>query len=196
MTLPLGSLKQNHFPAFSSELVTNMALEQTSPTTRLLTLLNVSAARSTKRKRNEADSSPITKLNKRRSLEPAVSEPEKSNEESVDATKVDDTEEKVEAEEVKDDGALHCYSQWTPTLCGPKDPTDPYEYHFGLKPAPLTESSRMAVDEGNWTSFTSSLRKLGTVVECTPSSSSTPEQVSKGQQSVSLHIPYSCGVAY
>lgn len=88
-----------------------MAVDQTSPTTRLLTLLNVSAAKSTKRKRHEEDSAPIPKLNKRRSLEPA-SEPEK-NEKNADATQDssvpadgDDGEDDVaEAAETQDDSA-------------------------------------------------------------------------------------------
>lgn len=89
-----------------------MALEPTSPTTRLLTLLNVSAARSTKRKRNEDSPLPTAKLNKRRSLEPAAPEPENSNAETADATNVDDAErveddETAEAEDLKDDGAPH-----------------------------------------------------------------------------------------
>lgn len=89
-----------------------MAVEPTSPTTRLLTLLNVSAARSTKRKRHEDNSLPTAKLNKRRSLELAT-EPENSNEETVGATNVDDAggeaeEDKItEADDLKDDGALH-----------------------------------------------------------------------------------------
>lgn len=89
-----------------------MAVEPTSPTTRLLTLLNVSAARSTKRKRHEDDSLPTAKLNKRRSLELA-SEPENSNEQNVEAKNADiagdEVEENkiIEAEDLKDDGAPH-----------------------------------------------------------------------------------------
>ena len=44
-----------------------MSDDDTTPTTRLLTLLNVSATRSTKRKREYEDLSPSLKLNKRRS---------------------------------------------------------------------------------------------------------------------------------
>ena len=44
-----------------------MSDDDTTPTTRLLTLLNVSATRSTKRKREYEESSPSLKLNKRRS---------------------------------------------------------------------------------------------------------------------------------
>lgn len=89
-----------------------MAVEPTSPTTRLLTLLNVSAARSTKRKRHEDDSLPTAKLNKRRSLELA-SEPENSNEQNVEAKNADGAGDEVEenkiieAEDLKDDGAPH-----------------------------------------------------------------------------------------
>lgn len=116
-----------------------MAVEPTSPTTRLLTLLNVSAARSTKRKRHEDNPLPTTKLNKRRSLEPA-SDPGNSNEETTGATNVDDEGDEVEedktieAEDLKDDGAPHNLSGRLQTHVAQKTRQIPMSIILGPSP--------------------------------------------------------------
>lgn len=87
-----------------------------SITTRLLTLLNVSATRIGKRKRIEQDFIPSEKLNKRKSTEPnASSSEEKENdaakeEGTVPATNGEDVEMDDEAQDTGPNGSFQSQS--------------------------------------------------------------------------------------
>ncbi|KAK0448810.1 digestive organ expansion factor [Armillaria borealis] len=125
-----------------------------STTTRLLTLLNVSATK--KQKWNE-DTPVSKKSNKRVSVKiagPDTNEKEHAN----DASLQEDTT--VPAEETED-----------PSV---EDDHDPYEYHFGCKPSALSESSRAAVDTRQWKSERKMRGKLGPIIEFIPDASKEP----------------------
>lgn len=75
--------------------------EDNNVTTRLLTLLNVSALKSTKRKRvDDAQPRPSDKLNKRRSVQFTDEQTESEKENEPETMVVDTTEEAVVIEEV------------------------------------------------------------------------------------------------
>ncbi|KAK7443522.1 rRNA-binding ribosome biosynthesis protein utp25 [Stygiomarasmius scandens] len=128
-------------------------------TTRLLTLLNVSATKAGKRK--WADYVPAEKLNKRKTktvktvsiTEQADETPQISRE---DEDEMDVDEEAQETKEIEEDTV--------------EDSTDPYELHFGCNPPCLSESSRNAVDSRRWKHFKSSKGKLGPAYESLPES--------------------------
>ncbi|KAH9892650.1 digestive organ expansion factor [Cubamyces lactineus] len=140
-----------------------MAVEDpNTTTTRLLTLLNVSATKAGKRKRTFEESlKPSEKLNKKRAVQIAAPEqndedsPERSNEEENAGSAPPQTEEEEGAPggEEEDDAG---------------NGADSYEAHFGLHPAVLTDSAREAVDRRAWTSQRGKLGKLGSVVEAVP----------------------------
>lgn len=83
-----------------------------STTTRLLTLLNVSATKIGKRKRVEENFIPSEKLNKRKSTEPNTTAEEKENEEEgiVPATNGEDVEMGDEVGDVDPKGPLRSQS--------------------------------------------------------------------------------------
>ncbi|KAI0663442.1 digestive organ expansion factor [Cubamyces menziesii] len=138
-----------------------MAVEDpNATTTRLLTLLNVSATKAGKRKRTFEESKPSEKLNKKRAVQIAAPEndegsPEQSNEEENVGSAPPQTEEEEGAPggEEEDDGG---------------NSADPYEAHFGLQPVVLTDTAREAVDRRAWTSQRGKLGKLGGVIEAVP----------------------------
>ncbi|KAI0335146.1 digestive organ expansion factor [Cubamyces sp. BRFM 1775] len=139
-----------------------MAVEDpNATTTRLLTLLNVSATKAGKRKRTFEESKPSEKLNKKRAVQIAAPEengegsPEQSNGEENPGSAPPQTEEEEGAPggEEEDDAG---------------NGADPYEAHFGLQPVVLTDSAREAVDRRAWTSQRGKLGKLGGVVEAVP----------------------------
>ncbi|GLB36998.1 putative utp25, U3 small nucleolar RNA-associated SSU processome protein 25 [Lyophyllum shimeji] len=130
----------------------------TSITTSLLTLLNVSATKAGKRKLTEAEFVPAEKLNKRKSarfseLEPVIPE---------------DGDTPGETKDVGEDPALED---------GPDDADvgDGYESHFGSKPTVLTEPSRNSVDSRAWKLSKERRGKLGNTVLSTPESSQAPD---------------------
>ncbi|KAI0744109.1 digestive organ expansion factor [Daedaleopsis nitida] len=123
-----------------------------STTTRLLTLLNVSATKAGKRKRTYEESKPGEKLNKKRVVR--IAEASDQNVDAVeapatDAGKLSAADEEVDVEE--DDSAA----------------ADPYEKHFGLSPYALTDRSREAADQRVWTTRRAKRGKLSSVVEFT-----------------------------
>ncbi|KAJ6521901.1 digestive organ expansion factor [Mycena vulgaris] len=130
-----------------------------STTTRLLTLLNVSATKAGKRKWTAVEEFPAEKLNKRKTARFTLEETSLS-EETPAATEIviDAPVEPIETDppEVggEDEGAL-----------------DAYETHFGPKPSLLSESSRAAVDRNSWTTLRGTSGKLGAVVELVPEGS-------------------------
>ncbi|RPD57540.1 digestive organ expansion factor [Lentinus tigrinus ALCF2SS1-7] len=134
--------------------------DSSSTTTRLLTLLNVSATKAGKRKRTYADIKPVEKLNKRRAVQfvaPEESSGSASEESASPATeKVDGKEGAVNATQPEED------EEEADTA------TDPYEAHFGLAPNALTERAREAVDERAWTTKRDKQGKLGGVVVSVP----------------------------
>ncbi|KAJ7680675.1 digestive organ expansion factor [Mycena polygramma] len=131
-----------------------------STTTRLLTLLNVSATKAGKRKWTAVDNVPSEKLNKRKTARFVVA----SDSEEPDAVPavteitIDTPMESVEANppenEADDEGG-----------------SDAYESHFGRTPSLLSESSRAAVDRHSWTTSRRTCGKLGAVVELVPEGS-------------------------
>ncbi|OSD06957.1 digestive organ expansion factor [Trametes coccinea BRFM310] len=140
-----------------------MAIDNSSSTTtRLLTLLNVSATKAGKRKRTFEESKPTEKLNKKRAVQINASADKDRHEPSEGHTEKgeeDSTPMQTEEEEGAPGGAEEDE---------PGHGTDPYEAHFGLQPAVLTESAREAVDRRAWTSQRGKLGKLGGVVEAVP----------------------------
>ena len=131
-------------------------------TTRLLTLLNVSATKIGKRKRSyEAADVPHQKLNKRKSIHFSDSE----NPPDVPAVAEIHVEEKNVPEDVDDetDGEF-CVCGRQAILYFWIDAAALYERHFGVKPASLTEPSRSSIDKNARVSCREQYGKLGSVV--------------------------------
>ncbi|TEB28432.1 digestive organ expansion factor [Coprinellus micaceus] len=138
-----------------------MAIDDgTSVTTKLLTLLNVSATRVGKRKIETEDFVPAEKLNKRRSI--SFSEnvavrllhPEETNPEVVETEK-DASKSEEETMEVDEDVEVEAAS-------------DPYETHFGPNTKVLSTPSREAVDKSAWATAKETLGRLGPATVYTP----------------------------
>ncbi|KAF8199770.1 digestive organ expansion factor [Mycena galopus ATCC 62051] len=124
-------------------------------TTRLLTLLNVSATKVGKRKWTAVDGIRSEKLNKRKPARFMVDSEEP--EAPVAEVTIDTAMETVPPEDEGDDeGAAGA---------------DAYESHFGRTPSLLSESSRAAVDRHAWTTSRRICGKLGAVVELVPEGS-------------------------
>ncbi|KAG9316733.1 digestive organ expansion factor, partial [Chiua virens] len=130
-----------------------------SPTTRLLTLLNVSALKS--RKRPTEDSYPREKLNKRRHLN--TSTPTEEHDHSEEATPKPGDDLDVAEQEIDEQVGYQ------------NDPTSlkPYDQHFGPNPEILTERNRKEVDKKHLTSQRETIGELR-VVTCVPSDPSVP----------------------
>ncbi|KAF9073662.1 digestive organ expansion factor [Rhodocollybia butyracea] len=124
-------------------------MDENSTTTRLLTLLNVSATKAGKQKWKPYV--PAAKLNKRKSVKLA----ETVTEEPVQDIQMADGEKKV-------DDALADEEEEV------EDTKDPYEQHFGCNSVHLSEASRSSVDRKAWTSQKLSRGKLGTTYESVP----------------------------
>ncbi|EGN99752.1 hypothetical protein SERLA73DRAFT_167642 [Serpula lacrymans var. lacrymans S7.3] len=131
-------------------------------TTKLLTLLNVSALKLGKRKREtQVDPEHVLtpqKLNKRASIKFAIDSEESSPEEpqslSLDGAQnaMDQEPDSVDSlDEIKDD-------------TDPQDAMESYESHFGPNPSILTEESRTAVDGRQWKTARANYEKLSSVV--------------------------------
>ncbi|KAF9264165.1 digestive organ expansion factor [Marasmius fiardii PR-910] len=126
-----------------------------STTTKLLTLLNVSAIKSGKHKWDVHDEARRTeKLNRRKTVTLAEEEPQEGPDaemEGVQETKVvEDTTDDVEEVE---------------------DSSDPYEKHFGCKPTCLSGTTRSSVDNRSWKMSKGSRGKLGQTSESVPDGS-------------------------
>ncbi|KAI0302707.1 digestive organ expansion factor [Russula brevipes] len=125
-----------------------------SPTTKLLTLLNVSAAKTLKRKSLDHQGSPSQKLNKRRALDRI------SPNSTVEATP--DVEITVREEEVgREDGPGHVTADATVDLLDTEEST--YEQHFGAASSLLSQSAIESVNKKVWSTSNSSFPKLGSV---------------------------------
>ncbi|KAJ7451734.1 digestive organ expansion factor [Mycena galericulata] len=127
-----------------------------STTTRLLTLLNVSATKAGKRKWAAVDEFASEKLNKRKSARFADSPDLQAPAEIIIDAPAGPTETEPPDVEAEDEGVSGL---------------DAYETHFGPTPALLSESSRAAVDRNAWTTSRGTHGKLGTVVEVVPEGS-------------------------
>ncbi|KJA17536.1 hypothetical protein HYPSUDRAFT_206129 [Hypholoma sublateritium FD-334 SS-4] len=132
-----------------------------SVTTKLLTLLNVSATRIGKRKRPQDDFVPSEKLNKRKSITFAETPTEKSNEDAMDVEK-DAYEPSVNiSTDEQEGGADH------ETISS----SDGYESHFGVNPSSLSEASRTSVQSRSWANSRVKVGKLGSAIVSVPSNS-------------------------
>ncbi|KAL4265866.1 U3 small nucleolar RNA-associated protein 25 [Pleurotus pulmonarius] len=141
-------------------------------TTRLLTLLNVSATKAGKRKRTYEDELLVgEKLNKRKSIqfddvdkENSAAVPEDPDlpdniENDVVAQRSENGEEEEEDEEEQMDNT------------DSEDPKDLYEAHFGVNPVDLTAKSRASVDERLWSDSQTKLGRIGSAVLSVPEGS-------------------------
>ncbi|KAJ7282889.1 digestive organ expansion factor [Mycena rebaudengoi] len=129
-------------------------------TTRLLTLLNVSATKAGKRKWDAVDEVRSEKLNKRKkaarflSTEPEELEDISMTTEIVVNPQSPPAETEIPEIETEDGGV-----------------SDAYEKQFGIAPVLLSESSRAAIDRHAWSSSRGTRGKLGSVVESVPEGS-------------------------
>ncbi|THH30402.1 hypothetical protein EUX98_g3765 [Antrodiella citrinella] len=134
----------------------------TDITTQLMTLLNVSATKPPKRKRDDEDSNFRQKLNKRKSIQFEDSTP------SMDAVAI--SLNTVDAEIVTANGVGE-EEDAKEELAEVEDAVsdDPYELHFGVKTELLSESRRKAAEDKSWNASKSKLGRIGNVVEYTAS---------------------------
>ncbi|KAI6032985.1 DUF1253-domain-containing protein [Pisolithus orientalis] len=136
-----------------------MAAEDTnSATTKLLTLLNVSALKSRKRVRAIDDSHTQTKESKRKRF---ISFTEDDALETTPTTLQEDANpasDAVNADDGSDD-----------TKRGdPEDATSLHERHFGANPEALTERSRLQVNQSNWKTTREKVGALTVVASLLP----------------------------
>ena len=163
--------------------------EDNNTTTRLLTLLNVSALKSSKRQRTGSiEPTPRVILNKRRSVQPDTTEttsaaPEgdegKSETPLPDATGPEETA--AVAEDVEDDhgtcAVIHCKLSANGIL---EEKQDPYEEHFGAQSSHLTPISQGSMERNSWKITRSNWKALGSVTESAPEGSSLPTLPTNG----------------
>ena len=156
-----------------------------SVTTKLLTLLNISATKIGKRKRVDDDFVPAEKLNKRKSVTIVTESPteKSSKQDDVTAEKEDLDDEgeipgKNGQEAVNDDGDDGVsHRKRLITLLKPfftPDTTDAYERHFGTSSSVLSESSKTSVEQNNWKTSREKLGKLGSAVISLPPTAAAP----------------------
>ncbi|KAH0827979.1 digestive organ expansion factor [Lanmaoa asiatica] len=154
-----------------------------TPTTRLLTLLNVSALKS--RNRPREDSYPREKLNKRKCINstavgplPELDPSELQNETIFQpGDDLDAAEQEIdESQGDQNDPALPI----------------PYDQHFGPNPEILTERSRAAADQKHWISYRERFGKLNAVASVLPEVSVPPQKnrAKKTAQVISLRYSY------
>ncbi|KAM6493189.1 digestive organ expansion factor [Amanita muscaria] len=151
-------------------------------TTRLLTLLNVSATRLGKRKitYEEDDISTQEKLNKRKSIQFADAKPVASNtpsETKVAVKNVQEEEVTAVPEDIVDEA---------------EDSRGLYERHFGTKPMVLTESARLAVDRKAWVTSKENYGNLGSALVEIPEGAEDPitKHTSKNDILDKLKVPF------
>ncbi|KAJ3510271.1 hypothetical protein NLJ89_g4777 [Agrocybe chaxingu] len=135
-------------------------------TTKLLTLLNVSATKIGKRKRTDDEFVPSEKLNKRKSatfVDSTVTFAEKENVAVV--TEVGKNEASMaDTSAAEDEDELDVGED-------PSSSNDKYEAHFGLNPSCLSESSRASVEAKSWKTSREKAGKLGSVILSIPQNS-------------------------
>ncbi|KAK7053261.1 rRNA-binding ribosome biosynthesis protein utp25 [Paramarasmius palmivorus] len=127
-------------------------------TTKLLTLLNVSATKVGKRKWEiHEESRPKEKLNKRKTAKFAIDET-RSGTEAQDVEMEDTGSIEEPTGDNKDD------ADGEETV----DSADSYEQHFGCRPIFLTDSSRLSANNRSWKASKSTRGKLGLAVLTIP----------------------------
>ncbi|TFK18290.1 digestive organ expansion factor [Coprinopsis marcescibilis] len=137
-----------------------MAIDDgTSVTTKLLTLLNVSATKIGKRKRPIEEFVPAGKLNKRKSI---------SFSETVSIKTLEPDHQDQEEEEKEDETAAVETPEREEEEATIQNTEDHYENHFGPSSAVVSEQGRLAVDQNSWTTFKETVGKLGPAVVAVP----------------------------
>lgn len=168
-----------------------------SVTTKLLTLLNVSATKVGKRKQPIDDvlAQPSEKLNKRRAISfddgPRSPEtPEQADDEGVQE-RVDEEEERVQEADEKSSGASipTCMSTPSDTVADTVD--DPYEVHFGAKTTLATESARNAVEQKTWATYRDKHGRLGAIITSFPDVDGATKPLTSNEVAVSAHVEHS-----
>ncbi|KAL0581931.1 rRNA-binding ribosome biosynthesis protein utp25 [Marasmius crinis-equi] len=135
-------------------------MDDNSTTTKLLTLLNVSATKSGKHKWDAHDEHRRPeKLNKRRTVKIAAVEDEQSGVQDVEVERVE------EAAEVQEKAESDSENE------GTEDSSDPYEKHFGCTPLCLSGLSRTSIDAKSVKVSKVSRGKLGQTSESLPEGS-------------------------
>ncbi|KAH8107233.1 digestive organ expansion factor [Cristinia sonorae] len=156
-----------------------MAIDRGSETTvQLLTLLNISATKSTKRKWVEDTARP--KLNKRRSIQ--FDEVEQSSSAADNSGKPESSSEGGKGMDVDEAGVEGERADVVNELMeddGHDNDNDPFEEHFGGKSTLASDTRRKVADEKSWTMSSAKYGKVGSVVEysvldSTESGDSTP----------------------
>ncbi|KAG5639038.1 hypothetical protein H0H81_007651 [Sphagnurus paluster] len=152
-----------------------MAIEtDTSITTSLLTLLNVSATKAGKRKLPDPEFIPAEKLNKRKSARFSDSEPTVSKD-ANEPKEGAEVEGNPRNDDVHDDvdgaGVCFAYCWWRRKNDAKVIAVDSYERHFGLNPVNLTEEARASVDGRSWKISKQKNGKLGSTVLSLPTTS-------------------------
>ncbi|KAF8196605.1 digestive organ expansion factor [Pholiota molesta] len=155
-------------------------------TTKLLTLLNVSATKISKRKLPHDDFIPSEKLNKRKAIAFAEVHVEKEKDEARMEVDKDIVVPSAGAEE-EDKEEIADVVMEEPTASN-----DLYENHFGVNPSCLSESSRTAVESRSWSNTREKVGKLGSAIVSIPvgSEASTSTAVSEVDILENLRIPF------
>ncbi|TFK53771.1 digestive organ expansion factor [Heliocybe sulcata] len=148
-------------------------VEANSTTTKLLTLLNVSATKSNKkRKWMQDDALPVPKLNKRKSAR------------FSDAVEVAGRNDKENNTEVVVDGSSGIQRADNAVVDEPEaneNDTNPFEEHFGVRPRSLTDKAREAVDQRTWKLLKEKCGSLGSAVVEVPDGSDRTSNLANGQ---------------
>ncbi|KAJ3896208.1 digestive organ expansion factor [Lentinula edodes] len=140
-------------------------VDENTTTTRLLTLLNVSATKAGKKKWEPYV--PAVKLNKRKSVR--VMEDENPTAEDTPDVQMGDGDQVQEIAFAKEEmGPEGVYT------------TDPYEQHFGCNSVHLSEAARLSVDERAWNLQKSSRGRLGPTHESIPEGCDPGPSIMKG----------------
>ncbi|KAI0256360.1 digestive organ expansion factor [Lactifluus subvellereus] len=147
-----------------------MDMDWNPPATKLLTLLNVSAAKSLKLKRANQESEPPQKLNKNRRVGTADAELETTDNQVLEARKDESSD---------DAGIIEAVSE-AANLSDTEEPT--YEQHFGAVSSLLNQSAIESVTKRLWSTSSSSFPKIGSVAISTVPGSPGPEMKSGSSQ--------------
>ena len=179
-----------------------MAVEDPdSVTTKLLTLLNVSATKVGKRKQPVDDvlAQPGEKLNKRRaiSFDDRSKSPDEQERAGDEAAQVSVDEEAAdEAAEEEADEESSCTPLPT-SVSAPSDAVvdnveDPYELHFGAKTTLPTEAARNAVEQKTWATYRDKHGRLGPVITSYPHVDGATKPSTSSKIAVSATVMHLC----
>lgn len=171
--------------------------EDNNTTTRLLTLLNVSALRSSKRKGTDSiEPTPRVVLNKRRFVQLDVADPTpvapKTDEGKPEAPPATGTCGTVTAVEYMEDDQGACDLLDTNSASSDvilAEEQDPYEEHFGAQSSHLSPTSQGSIERDCWRTTRSNWRTLGSVIESVPESSNLPGLPTNGNSAAVRIFP-------